>query len=135
MLEIISSYQTSLIWISGLSVLFFLASLAAVPWLVARIPQTYFIDLASKGHTLNQKTSFVLWWAKTIVGTILVIAGVIMLFIPGQGVLTILAGLIFLEFPGKKQMVLRMAKNQSVRKSLNWLRKKRGVPPLEFPPQ
>ncbi len=42
-------------------------------------------------------------WRRNLYGGLLIIAGVIMLFTPGQGLLTLLAGFLLLDFPGKRR--------------------------------
>ena len=39
--------------------------------------------------------------AKNLLGATLVLAGLLMLFLPGQGVITLLAGLMIMNYPGK----------------------------------
>lgn len=138
MMEMIWAYKTVLIWISGLSLILFLFSLAAVPWLVARIPATYFRDLASVGKVKKNEGGSVLVrifvrGLKNTVGLVLVLAGIVMLFVPGQGLLTILAGMVLVEFPGKRRLVAFLVRHRSVQKGLNWIRRKKRVPPLVFP--
>lgn len=136
-MEIIWAYKTVLIWISGLSLFFFLFSLAAVPWLVARIPESYFRDLAAGGKVKNEGDALpekiLARGLKNTVGLILVLAGIIMLFVPGQGLLAILAGLVLVEFPGKRRLVVFLVGQRSIQNGLNWIRRKKGVPPLAFP--
>lgn len=138
MMEIFEAYKTVLIWLSGLSLLFFLVSLAAVPWLVVRIPETYFRDLAlnsrsdkaSAGSNLGR---FAVRGAKTCLGLVLVFVGGVMLFVPGQGLLTILAGMVLMEFPGKRKLVIFLVGHQGVQIGLNWVRRRNKVAPLVFP--
>ena len=71
-----------------------------------------------------------LWLLKNLFGLLLVIAGMLMLVLPGQGLLTIFVGLIFLDFPGKYRMERKMVSNDSVLRSINWVRARTGKPPL-----
>jgi len=137
MVEIIWAYKTVLIWI-GVSLLFFLFSLAAVSWLVARIPATYFRDLAMGGKPDKEKgefrvSGFVGRCLKNLLGVVLIIAGIIMLFVPGQGLLTLLVGMVLIDFPGKTKLLLFLVGTPSVQDGLNWIRRKKGVLPLVFP--
>ncbi len=137
MVEMILAYKAVLIWISGLSLFFFLFSLAAVPWLVARIPEVYFRDLALDDGAANSRGGFrgdlAVKGLKNAVGLILVIVGIVMLFVPGQGLLTILTGMVLLDFPGKKKMVMFLVRHRGIQHGLNWIRRKKGVAPLIFP--
>ncbi|HCY85225.1 MAG TPA: hypothetical protein DHV36_08835 [Desulfobacteraceae bacterium] len=134
MVEMILTYQTMLMWISGISLAFFLFSLAAVPWMVARIPVSYFRDLAidEKGNSGAGRHP-VIRILKNLTGVCLLVMGIIMLFIPGQGLLTMLVGLLLLDFPGKTAGVIFLVRKKAVQSSLNWVRSKKGAAPLKFP--
>jgi len=67
---------------------------------------------------------------KNLLGTILLAGGIIMLFMPGQGLLTMAMGLLLLDYPGKFALERRVARQHAVLSGLNWLRAKTGSPPL-----
>jgi UPF0716 family protein affecting phage T7 exclusion len=71
--------------------------------------------------------------AKNVVGIVLVAAGALMLLVPGQGLLTIVAGLILLDFPYKFLLERGLATQRHVWRSINWIRKRFGRPPLQRP--
>lgn len=81
-----------------------------------------------------RKQHFVIWLlgktVKNAIGIGLVLIGIILIFLPGQGVLTILLGLLFLDFPGKRKLERRLVKTPSILHTLNWIRGKAGKPPL-----
>ena len=134
MVKALAAYQDILFWISGLSLFFFFFSLAAVPWLAARIPENYFKNLASGGRGIHGDVqSLPIKVLRNLAGIFLIAMGVIMLFIPGQGILTILFGLMLVDFPGKTSAVIYLVRKKGVQKAINWLREKKGVPPLRFP--
>lgn len=58
------------------------------------------------------------------------LAGIAMLVLPGQGLLTILIGLLLLDFPGKRAVELRLVRRPAIRGFLDRMRQKRGVPPF-----
>ncbi|MBI1319672.1 MAG: hypothetical protein GC168_12100 [Candidatus Hydrogenedens sp.] len=62
--------------------------------------------------------------AVAVVGVVLIIAGIIMLFVPGQGILTILLGLGVLatEFPWAHRMLrrFRIAAKRAWRRAKAW---------------
>ncbi|MDC0598640.1 PGPGW domain-containing protein [Gammaproteobacteria bacterium] len=126
----------ALIWTVGL-LLFatFVASLIIVPWIILNIPADYFCHssrhtaLRSKQHPVIR---ILLLLAKNILGGILVLLGIAMLVLPGQGLLTILMGIILLDFPGKYQSERWFISRKPVLLSVNWLRKKRNRDPLEL---
>ena len=69
---------------------------------------------------------------KIVFGLFLLICGLVMLVLPGQGIITILLGLSLLPFPGKQKLEANLLAKPSVRKTLNWLREKANKPPFIF---
>jgi hypothetical protein len=58
--------------------------------------------------------------------------GILMLVLPGQGLLTILVGLMLSDYPGKFKLEKRIIKTNLVLKTINWYRTKSNIPPLIF---
>ena len=69
---------------------------------------------------------------RNAVGIILVAAGILMLVLPGQGIVTILIGLALTSFPGKQAIERRIVKRREVGKTLNQIRKWAGQEPFDF---
>jgi hypothetical protein len=69
---------------------------------------------------------------KNTLGGCLLVAGIFMLVLPGQGILTILAALALLDFPGKRKLEMSILHRPAVLKSINWLRRRAGREPLLF---
>ena len=67
---------------------------------------------------------------KNALGIVLVVAGIAMLVLPGQGILTILAGILLLNFPGRHRFEHWIVSRPPVFRSINWLRRRNGQPPL-----
>jgi hypothetical protein len=70
---------------------------------------------------------------KNLLGILIVLAGVAMLLLPGQGILTILIGLMLLDLPGKRRLERRLVQQPSVWRAINWMRAKAHKPALEWP--
>jgi hypothetical protein len=108
-------------------------SLLALPFLLARIPADYF-----HGRRRHPAPPGGARWfgrlLKNVLGGTLLLAGIAMLFLPGQGILTILAALVFLDFPGKRRLEQRLVARPHVLKTVNRLRARTGHPPLELDP-
>ena len=128
MLDWIRDNEALLWWLGAGSVVAFVASLIVIPALVARMPVDYFMP-----HWQPKKRHPVFHVFKNIVGVLLVLAGIVMLFTPGQGVLSILVGLSAVDFPGKRALELRIVRRPTVLNSINWLRKRTHQPPLQLP--
>ncbi|MFB3064894.1 MAG: PGPGW domain-containing protein [Planctomycetota bacterium] len=57
---------------------------------------------------------------KNLLAVVLVVAGVAMLFLPGQGILTILVGLGLLSVPGKRKLELWIVRRPAVLRAIQW---------------
>jgi hypothetical protein len=112
------------------SVVMFVGSLLAVPWLISRAPHDFF---ASDEATRKTGGSLPLKLLKNLAGVVLVGAGVAMLLLPGQGILTLVVGLALIDFPGKHALLVRMAKRPSVLRALNYVRKRAKKEPFDPP--
>jgi hypothetical protein len=73
--------------------------------------------------------------SKNILGGLVFLAGVAMLVLPGQGMLTILLGLSLLDFPGKRKLELKIVRLRGVKRMINWIRAKAGAAALILPPK
>lgn len=136
MLEWLSQQETALWWIALASLAMFLGSLLAIPLLVARIPVDYFADEQRHSGGLQRRhplTRAVLLLLKNLTGVLLLLAGVIMLFTPGQGLLSVLLGLMLTDFPGKYRLERWLIGQRSVSRTINWIRVRSGHPPLRLP--
>jgi hypothetical protein len=129
-----AEYQVLFTGLFITSLITFILSLILLPWLVARIPRDYFLSSVRNPEALKKNhplIRLILIVGKNTVGAVLLTGGVIMLFIPGQGLLTIAMGLLLMDYPGKFQLERRIARNKAVLNGLNWLRAKVHAAPLE----
>lgn len=113
-----------------LSLFTFAGSLIAIPWLVARLDSTYFRTFAlqtTTGEIRERSGAFLVWaLARNTCGLVLVVLGVLMLVLPGQGIITLVLGLSLLDFPGKSLLLAWILQRKAVQRTLNWLRRKQG---------
>lgn len=132
----ITDNQTMLIWVAGTSLVLFIATLFATPWILLRIPPDYFTHPRRPpgiGSTRGRGLRWTIRILKNIVAAGCIVAGLFMLILPGQGLLTILVGMILIEFPGKYTLEKRLIARPKVIKALNRFRTKRGEEPLANP--
>ena len=104
MFEWIGDHKALVGWLATLSSVTLIGTLIAIPLLVARIPEDYFV---------KRRRRRVSWWkrhpvlrvvgviSKNAVGSLFIVAGIAMLVLPGQGIITIVVGLLLIDFPGK----------------------------------
>lgn len=113
-------------------------------YLITQMDTRYFLqnnnekindDINKKNVNLTLAThslSIFIKLIKIIIGVILLLCGIAMLVLPGQGLLTILVGLSLIPFPGKDKLELSILSKKSVRYSLNWIRRKANKEPFIF---
>ncbi len=132
LLETLSPWLPVLGWIS---LTMFVLSLALVPILLVKIPTNYFIreEISSSGNKMSSFHYSLVWLLRNLAGLALIIAGLAMIILPGQGLLTILLGLFVADFPGKHSLERKIVKLPAVYQSINWIREKRGVEHLARP--
>ena len=131
--EFVSNYKTYILWLATISLFVFIFSLVSIKWLVALIPTDYFV----KKNISKSKKSYSLLWlmsiiVKNIIGYTLILGGILMLVLPGQGLFTILMGLILSNYPGKYTIEKKIISIPSILKTINWLRKKSNKPRLKI---
>jgi hypothetical protein len=120
-----------------LSLLSFVASVICVPYLLNRLADDFF---TFKNHQQRMRRRreqhplmmVMIWITRHCAGVMLMAAGLIMLFVPGQGVLTILLALAIMDFPGKYKLIVLMVRQKRVRRALAWIRGKGGRQPFVF---
>ena len=127
--------KETLRWVSiGSGILLVLGAIA-VPWIVSKLPKDAFSNLERPGW-LDRRPAAVripLRLMKNVLALVLIILGVAMLVLPGQGILAILLGVMLGDFPGKLTLQQWLLARRKVMKSLNWLRRKFSKPPLDPP--
>ncbi|HSI87904.1 MAG TPA: PGPGW domain-containing protein [Pyrinomonadaceae bacterium] len=116
----------------GLFALSMIISTIIMTIVIVKIPANYFsthyqADFRPDDPWLKRWGATI---AKNIIGALMVLAGIVMLFGPGQGLLTILIGLILMDIPGKRPFEARIIQKPPVLSAVNRLREKFGKPPL-----
>lgn len=99
-----------------------------MPFILVRLPADYFISDNRKSllKTLPFPLNYILIGFKNVVGFILVLYGIVLLFIPGQGILTIIAALALMNFPGKRKLIYVLISRKTVLGGINWIRRRAG---------
>jgi hypothetical protein len=126
----------TLVTLTALSVVFFVGSLIAIPFILVRLPTDFFDTRVPRRWMENHHPVLRLLGhlVKNVVGAIFLFAGFLMLFLPGQGILTMLIGVTMLDFPGKRRMEAKMIGQPAVLSTINNMRQKFGKPPLTIAP-
>jgi uncharacterized membrane protein SpoIIM required for sporulation len=108
----------------------------AVPWIVLKLPKNAFSEVKRRPGWLDQQPAVIrlpIRIFKNVLALALIVIGIVMLVLPGQGILAILLGVMLGDFPGKLRLQQWIVARPKVMNSLNWLRRKFRKPPLERP--
>ncbi|MDV6343169.1 hypothetical protein [Nitrosomonas sp. Is37] len=125
-----------LIGITIASVIGLIGSVIAIPIILVRLPADYF-DLRIPRHWMKNHhpvLRVIGLIIKNLVGCVFFLAGFIMLFLPGQGVLTMLIGISLLDFPKKRELEARIVSQPSILKAINSIRHRFNKPSLILAP-
>ncbi len=115
------------------SILMYVASIVVVPWLVIRMPRDFLVrepPMRTEWGHHHPAVRVALKVLKNLLAYCVIAAGILMLFLPGQGVLTIIAGLLLADFPGKHMLIRWTLTRPTVLRSVNWLRMRAHREPL-----
>jgi hypothetical protein len=129
-------HHDTLLFLFVLSVISFIGSLIAIPFLLVRLPSDYFDERHPRTwmqdhHPVLRIVGLAL---KNIAGLAFLLAGFLMLFLPGQGLLTMLIGISLMDFPGKRTLERKLVGQPAVLRTINKLREKFNRPPLTVQP-
>jgi len=133
---LVTFFNTYAVWVAACSVTSLVIGVLTLPFLVTRIPADYFSHEHRHRILAQRRNPFVrllLAGIKNAVGALLVFAGLLMLVLPGQGLLTLAAGLMIMNYPGKYSLERWLIMRPYVLPAINKLRRRYNVPSLESP--
>jgi len=118
-----------------ISILFWIGTLIVVPLVVVRLPADYLTneESGSLRHRIPPAWLYPYLIAKNLFGAVFILAGLAMLVLPGQGILTLVLGIGLISFPGKHRLIQRVLGGRRILALLNRWRARAGRPPLEKP--
>ncbi len=124
MIEVVLQHPSVLAGVTIVSVAGVVFGFLGVSRLVCWLPSNYFMVFE------NQKNAPKLFRpqmqiVKNLAGGILICLGMVMLIVPGQGLLTLFLGLVIMDFPGKNKVIRCLIRVKTIQNSLNWIRRKK----------
>lgn len=127
----------TLLTLTVVSLVFFVGTLIAIPFILVRLPANYFDIRVPRPwmedhHPVLRVIGHVV---KNVIGAVFLLAGFLMLFLPGQGVLTMLIGISMLDFPGKRTVEAKIIGQPTILHVVNNMREKLGKQPLVIAPR
>ena len=129
----IHDHEMLLAWAFAASIVMFVGGLVGVPWLIVRMPADFFLRHDKPRPYRHPAVHVALVVVRNLVGWALLLAGIAMLVLPGQGLLTILVAVALMDFPGKRRVELALVRQRLLHRAIDWIRTKAGRPPLVLP--
>lgn len=125
--------MTALLLTAVASFLVIVGSIVIVPLLLVRMPADFLVrdpPMSTDWGHHHPAIRMVLKVTKNLIAYCVIAAGVAMLVLPGQGVLTIIGGLFLADFPGKHPFLRWLITRGPVLHAVNWLRERAHREPL-----
>jgi hypothetical protein len=132
MLEFILSNQSGLWKLALLSAFSAAGGLLLMPWLIVRLPADYFSSDEKPVVGGHPYLGAVFRIGKNMLGALFLIVGLMLVVLPGPGVLAMLVGIGLLDFPGRRRLIGAVVRRKSVLGPVNIMRRRAGAPPLQF---
>ena len=132
-----SSINSDLLFLLGsLSIFILIISVFMMVLIISFLPEDYFKSenrnlISSVQNSRYPLLKLLVLITKNFFGVLLLLSGILMLVLPGQGILTIITGLVFIDYPGKYKFERKLLRQKGVINSINWIRSRLSRPPLK----
>jgi len=132
-----SSMNSDLLFLLGsLSIFILIITVFMMVLIISFLPEDYFKSenrnlISSVQNSRYPLLKLLVLITKNFFGILLLLSGVLMLVLPGQGILTIITGLVFIDYPGKYKFERKLLRQKGVINSINWIRSCLSKPSLK----
>ena len=132
-----SSMNSDLLFLLGsLSIFILIISVFMMVLIISFLPEDYFKSenrnlISSVQNSRYPLLKLLVLITKNFFGVLLLLSGILMLVLPGQGILTIITGLVFVDYPGKYKFERKLLRQKGVINSINWIRSRLSKPSLK----
>ena len=132
-----SSMNSDLLFLLGsLSIFILIISVFMMVLIISFLPEDYFKSenrnlISSVQNSRYPLLKLLVLITKNFFGILLLMSGILMLILPGQGILTIITGLVFMDYPGKYKFERKLLRQKGVINSINWIRSRLSKPSLK----
>jgi hypothetical protein len=106
------------------------ATFTTISMLLISLPSDYFSRKKRVSRIKNPVLRLLLRLVQNVCGAVFLIAGFIMLFTPGPGILSALVGIILCDFPGKRRVERKIVARPRVLSMINRIRARYNRPLL-----
>ena len=133
-----SSMNSDLLFLLGsLSIFILIISVFMMVLIISFLPEDYFKSenrnlISSVQNSRYPLLKLLVLITKNFFGVLLLLSGILMLVLPGQGILTIITGLVFIDYPGKYKFERKLLRQKGVINSINWIRSRLRKPSLKI---
>lgn len=124
--------EPALPWLTGVGIALAVISLLAIPLLIIVMPRDYFVA-PKRPETLRGPLLWLIRGLRNAMALVLIIAGLAMLVLPGQGLLTLLVGIMVSTFRAKYRLERRLVRQPGVFNGVNCIRRRAAREPLFYP--
>ena len=127
--------KETLVWVSTISGIGLLVFVIVTPWVIVRMPEDFF-SKPQRYNWLDRKPPMVripIRILKNVLAFALVVVGIVMFLTPASGLFPILLGVVLADVPGKMKLQRWILCRKTIRKSMNWLRRKFHRKPVQIP--
>ena len=131
----IDGHPAFVLWMTAASVATIIVSAVAGIWTLLWLDEDYLVSdrPGPRFGWAPAPLRIALVVAKNVIAWLLLLAGIAMLALPGQGLLTIAVGLVLADGPGKRRIERAVLGRPGVLKRINALRRRAGHRPLRPP--
>ena len=132
-----SSMNSDLLFLLGsLSIFILIISVFMMVLIISFLPEDYFKSenrnlISSVQNSRYPLLKLLFLITKNFFGVLLLLSGILMLVLQGQGILTIITGLVFMDYPGKYKFERKLLRQKGVINSINWIRSRLSKPSLK----
>lgn len=132
-----SSINSDLLFLLGsLSIFILIISVFMMVLIISFLSEDYFKSenrnlISSVQNSRYPLLKLLVLITKNFFGILLLVSGILMLVLPGQGILTIITGLVFIDYPGKYKFERKLLRQKGVINSINLIRSRLSKPPLK----
>ncbi len=128
-LEVILKFiEDHWIALSLINLSLFIGFIIIVIYAFSSLPNDYWLE-KDDGHFSSPLVKVV----RNLIALPVLLMGILMLFLPGQGLLTVLLALLISDFEYKRELVQKIIAQKKVRDSLDSLRTKMGKDTFHWP--
>jgi hypothetical protein len=132
-----SSINSDLLFLLGsLSIFILIISVFMMVLIISFLSEDYFKSenrnlISSVQNSRYPLLKLLVLITKNFFGILLLVSGILMLVLPGQGILSIITGLVFIDYPGKYKFERKLLRQKGVINSINLIRSRLSKPPLK----